>query len=188
MDLLEIRNGHVFPTTEALTLSPYKDIWEEDTSENHEEALKMYAFIVFTCSPKKQNPFWGYKEEQRIEKVKERVFKDKDYEISLELMQACIEYKEDLKSWSASYSLIEDSMVTIEALREFLGDREILKKRTPTGLMIIKPKELMVALNELPKTVKNIEALRETIHEELIKTTKNRANRTIGRYERPPLN
>lgn len=183
MDLLELHNNRAFPSVHALLIEPYKTIWETDTSEGKEKSIRWFSYIELLCSPKKSNPFYGYAEEQRAEKVKMEVFRDKDYPIESELLMATIAYKEHLSFSSPSYELAVAAELAANKLKHFLTNFDP-NERTPNGTMVLKPKDMTLALQEIPETIRSMAEMRAKVHEELLESTRTRNDRKIGTYER----
>lgn len=182
MDLLQLVNGHVFPSVHALVISPFKEMWENDTSEGKQDCLKDFAYIELLCSPKKSNPYHGRDEEERVKLVKKEVYKDENYSITSELILATLKYKECLELSSPSYPMYDASRVAANKLRKFLLDFN-LEERTPHGAMVLKPKDVTSALKEIPDTMKGIEIARLKVNDELTEDSKTRNDRKIGSYE-----
>lgn len=184
MDLFEITGSHVYPSTHALLLKPYKDIWENDTSPNKEDSIKWFTYIEFLCSPKKSNPFYGYiDKEMRAKKVKIEVFGDEDYMIPMDLMMATIAYEEHLKTSSPAYEILIAGETVANKLNTFLKELNPSQKTT-TGGLLLKPKEIYTALAEIPKAIKAMAEARDKVNEELKEDSKTRNNRQIGYFER----
>ena len=58
--LFVVENKLVTPNTETLMVSPFKEIWERDNSDNKNLATKELTFVEFMSSKKKTNPYAGY--------------------------------------------------------------------------------------------------------------------------------
>lgn len=184
MDLFEIINGHVYPSTHALLNKTFKDIWDRDTSDNHEYAIKIFTYTEFMLSPKKSNSYYKYIDINiREEKVKEKVFGDPEYPTNTDMVLCNIEYKEQLRNECISYGLFEDAMEAAEKLRQWCRDFN-LNERTPNGAMVLKPKDVQNALKEIPGIMKNLEEARNQIVAELNASSKLRNNREIGHFEK----
>lgn len=183
MELFEMVNGYAAPSIHALLISPFKEIWNNDTSDNNIESIKIFTYIELVCSPKKSNPFVGYSEEERPRKVKKEVWDDEDYPLNTDIIFATMKYKELLAQDSLSYGLFLDALVSVEKLRKFLREFD-MDERTPHGSLVLKPKDLTNALKDLDDVSKNMEASRDRVHTEIIQSAKTRNQREIGDFER----
>lgn len=182
-ELFELVNNQVRPSVHALLIEPFKTIWENDESENKEEAYKIFKYIEFMCSPKKSNSFFGYSEEERPIKLKKAIWGDNPPQDGSLIIQGVTVYKEKMTEASVSYSLYNSSLNAAHKLKDYLDSFD-LEERTRGGTAVIKPKEITSALKEIPDVIKSIIALKDKVHYELVEETKTRNQRQIGEYER----
>lgn len=183
MDLFELVNGRIVPSTHALMIEPFKTIWETDTTAKKGNAEKVFRYIELVCSPKKSNVFYGYSEKIRPSKVKKEVFGDINYHDTDFMIRGVMKYKELLKDASPSYSIMESAEIAKDKLDEYLRAAD-LNERTPNGAVVIKPKDYADAIERVPTIVKNLASARSTVHTELLEDAKTRNQREIGEYER----
>jgi hypothetical protein len=185
MDLFVVHNNKAFPSTHALLISPFREIWNNDRSVEKEEAIRIFTYIELLASPKKSNPYFGIPEEDRHLKVKKEVWGDSppSVENSLEIIKAVEKYKDLLAIASPSFVLFESAMVMAENLQEQIRTFN-LNERTRSGSLVLKPKDATNALKDIPDTVKSLELLRARVNQELIEDAKTRNQREIGHYER----
>lgn len=185
MELFEIINGVVYPSTHALLIEPFKTIWETDDSKGRSRAMKVFRYVELMCSPKKSNPYFGYSELVRPSKVKKEVFNDENYQDTSFMIAAIVKFKELLASSSPSYDLLNSAFIAKDDLVDFLKDtKKRLAERSQSGAMIFKPKDLTNALKDVGDVTRTLEAAREKVGEELKEASKTRGQRVIGRYER----
>lgn len=183
MELFEIREKRVYPTVHVLLLEPFKTIWERDISVDKIEAMKDFSYIEFMCNPKKSNPYIDYPAEIREEKIKDIIYGDATYEVDYLIVEAIEFYRNCFKE-SMGYRLLDTALIAAEKQRKFLNDFEP-NSRTPTGSLLLKPKEVFVALKEIPDTIKAINIARSKVHIELItEEIKTRNQREINIYEK----
>lgn len=184
MDLFELRNGFVIPSVHALMIEPFKSMWETDYSDGKEMTLKEFAYIEFMCSPKKTNPYFGYTDMDMREKaVKKEVYKDENYHTNTDMLTGIWKYIELLKDESPSYGLLEDAIAGAEKTRKWCRDFEPSEK-TPNGALLLKPRDITAALNEIPNTVKKLEETRKQVISELNETSKTRKDREVNHFEK----
>ena len=110
MDLFIIDNGIAKPSEHALLVEPFKTIWEEDKTKIKSTAIKSFTYIELICSIKKSNPFSGYDEDIKPEKVAKEVYKDEKYiptELELEGIKV---YKDFLEEASPTLSFYKASL------------------------------------------------------------------------------
>lgn len=181
--LFEIRNNRAFPTVFALLKSPYKDIWEKDTSQDKTTAIKWFTYLDLLLNPRRSNPFYNIPESLRIEKVCQEVFKDPKYSIPSDLILATIYYKGDLENMAQGYNTLTEAENALFKLQKFLHDFEPTTK-TPSGTLLLKPKDLILATKELPGAIDNIRRAKERVIRELDESiTKTINQRVPNKYE-----
>lgn len=184
MDLLELVGDHVFPTVHILMIEPFKSMWENDRSDNHENCLKDFSYIEFMCSPKKSNPYFGYTDiEMREKVVKKEVYKDENYSISSDILLGTMKYNELLANSSPSFPLLNDAIAGAEKNRVWCKDFD-LDERTPNGAAVLKPADINRALKEIPSIVRLLEDTRDKVNKELAEASKTRRDREINHFER----
>lgn len=183
MELFEMVNGYVSPSIHVLLIEPFKTIWDNDTSKNNIDSIKLFTYVELMCNPRKSNPFFGCSEDERPAKVKQEVWGNPDHPVDTDMVLAVIKYKELLSKSSPSYDLYVSGVNAVHKLRKFLDDFN-MNERTPSGAMVMKPKDITNALKDLDDVGKNMELSRDRVHSEMITNTKTRNEREIGDFER----
>lgn len=187
MELFQVSNNKAVPSVHALLIPPFKQIWENDTSEFKEWAIKLFTYVELVCNPRKSNPFAGYTEADRPRKVKELVFGSENPEISdeerEEIVYATIKYKELLLNASPAYALYVSAVKGVEKLKEFLDNFDPNERNEKTQALILKPGDYASALAKLNEVEKNMQTQRDKVQSELSDNTKTRNQREIGLFE-----
>lgn len=181
MDLFEMRNGYAFPSIHALLIEPYKSMWVNDTSLDKIDCINDFTYIELLCSPKRSNPYFNIPEPIRPDKVKLNVYKDKDHPVTEQVLLGILQYKEFL-SESSSYELLMTGENTVNSVKEFLDSFDP-DSRSRSGGLILKPSDVLKAVEEIPAVIKSLALARDRVHSELEEDTKNRRNRETGPYE-----
>lgn len=181
IELFEIQNQKAFPITETLLISPFKEIWERDKSTEKEIAIKELSYIEFMTSEKPSNPFKGYTEDQKEEKIISNLFKNKKWKpdkLVKSAVQDLISYQEE---GSATYRLYIASKEAIQSLTEFFISPDILKQTNDRGVPIYKPADITRALKDVEEVSLKFENLGKKLKEGLknIKT-KVRSDKKIS--------
>jgi hypothetical protein len=163
--------------------SPYKEIWEEDTTPTKVNAKKYFRYIELLCSPKRSNIYSQLSEEDRVPRVKKEVFNDPNYPIPHNLLMATIIYKEHLTTYSLSYNSLIAAENSLFKLQTFLTTFDPATK-TPSGALLLKPKELILATKELPLALDRLKEAKAKVLAELTEATVKTTNeREVGLYE-----
>lgn len=188
MDLFQIVNNKAVPSVHALLIPPFKQMWENDISEDKEYVTRVFSYIELVCNPKKSNPFAGYSEEERPKKVKALLWGEEDPEIDedevQEIMYATLKYKELLLNASPAYQLYVSAVKGVDKLKRFLDNYDPNERNSKTGMLILKPADYANALSKLNEVEKNMQTQRDKVQSELTDNTKTRNQREIGPFER----
>lgn len=185
MDLFRVEGTLVVPTEHALLISPYKDIWDEDTDPKKANAKRDFAYIELNCSYKKSNPFKGYSDELRPVKVGEAVYKE-DYATfeesahiiaGMELYHVLrIEASPTLQYYLAAKSGSEKMM-------KWLDTFDMKATNARTGLPLYKPREITSALKDTYDVMKTLNALEEKVYEQLFESIRTKGGKEINHFE-----
>lgn len=182
--LFNISNKTVQPTTEVLLIYPFKDIWDRDTSQNKEEAIKEFAYIEFMTSLLKTNPYKGFPVEIR----KERICSDLKIDTYIwndELVkEAMLQVERFQKEASPTYSLYIAAQECNNKLKELLESLDG-NERNDKGMPIYKPKDITGALLDVEKVANSLNNTKKKVEEELYEETKIRANKEISPFANP---
>ena len=183
LHLFEVRENVALPTTEALLVSPYKEIWERDTTQDKEQAIKEFTYVELCCSLKKANPFAGYDESERYTRVSENVFPDNPNYVPDELVQrAMVQYKKFQTEASPSMSFYESVVISVKKLQNFLNTVD-LRERSKMGMAVYKPTDISKAASDAVNVLNNLTTLKEKVQQELFEASKTKSQRTIGAFE-----
>lgn len=179
--LFTVENSIAIPNIETLLIPPFKDIWERDKSKNKDVAIKEFTFIELMSSKKKTNPYAGYSDDVRFEKLKEALF-EKNWEQDVLIEQALIKINEFQREASPTYSYYLSVIKAVEKMKDFFKNVNI-NERNEKGIPIYKPGDITRALNDTDKVLQNINSMKERVEQELFEQTKTKNNKTINPFE-----
>jgi hypothetical protein len=181
MKLLELKNSKVIIAPEALMIPEFKNLWEKDTSEDKEKALKDLSYIYFTCDYK--SPYLTSMGKERVRLAVAKDFmKDSSYKPTVEIEDAMHKYKS--LQFTPSMKLLEASIATIYNLTDYLENVD-LQERDKNGRPIYKPTDVTNSLKSIGGIVESLNKVREQVERE--QTTKGtlRGQRQKGNREDP---
>ena len=179
--LFTVENLIAIPNTETLLVSPFKEIWERDTTKNKDIAIKEFTFIELMSSKKKSNPYGGYSDNERFKKLRDMLF-DESWEQDLLIEQALIKVSEFQKEGSPTYSYYLSVLEAAEKIKDFFKNFDI-NERNDKNIPIYKPGDITKALNDTDKVLQNINSMKEKVEQELFEQTKTRSNKSINHFE-----
>lgn len=180
--LFTVENNIAKPNVETLIISPYKEIWERDTSKTKDVAIKEFTYIELMASKRKSNPYSGYSDEQRHNKLVDMLFEEgwvPDAQIEMGLAK----YVEFQKEASPTYSYYISVCNAAEKMKSFFDSFDMNERNERTGLPIHKPGDITKALNDTDKVLQNLNSMKEKVEQELFEQTKTRGNKQINPFE-----
>lgn len=184
--LFTVTEKTVYPNTETLLVSPFKDIWERDKSKQKYHALEEFAYIEFMSSMKKSNPYRQYPENQKEEKVVKDVITDRENWEPDELIKQAIHKLLKFQSEaSTTYNYYMAAKRAAEKMQEFFNEVDITAVNPKTFNPVYKPRDITSALNDTEKVLGNLKTLEKKVEEELYEETKNRSNKEISFFADP---
>ena len=179
--LFVVENGVAKPNTETLLISPFKEIWERDNSDNKNLATKELTFVEFMSSKKKTNPYAGYDDNMRYERLLEIM--PEEWEMDELVESALIKIKDFQINASPTYQYYLSAVKAASKMRDFFNDFEFSEINERSGNPLYKPSDITRALNDTSKTLENLNSMKEKVEQELFEQTKTRGNKTINPFE-----
>lgn len=184
--LFKVEGKAVIPHTETLAISPFKDIWERDTSPAKEVAMEDFKFIEFTTSLLKTNPYAGYDEDIKIQKVIEQCIFQENFnaidELILQAKQMMVEFQTNA---SATYSYFMAAKSGAEKMKTFFHNFDMDEVNIKNGNPIYKPKDITGALNDTANVLSNLDKLEKKVQEEVFAEVKRRGQKSISPFANP---
>lgn len=182
-EIFHIENSQVRPTIEILLIHPFGEIWDRDVCPKKSTALKEFSYIEFLLSPKKTNPFAGYKEELKSDKIIESLFKGEPWQPDTLVKLACEEYTDFLKNASPSWRYYMAVRASVENVREFLETVD-LQERNEKGMPVYKINDVINAQTKANEVLKSLTDLEERVQQELFESSRTKAGKEINHFEK----
>jgi hypothetical protein len=185
MDLFRVEGPLVVPTEHALLVYPYKDIWERDTDPQKLEAKRQFAYIELNCSYKKTNPYKGFADDIRKQKVGEAVYRE-DYStfVEDELIIAGFEVYEELRLQAApTLQYYLSAKAGAEKMMIWLNDFDMDETNARTGLPLYKPREITSAIKDSYDVLKTLNGMEEKVYEQLFESVRTKGGKETNHFE-----
>ena len=180
--LFAVENGVAKPHNEVLLISPFKEIWDRDFTLDKEVATKEFTYIEFMTSKKRTNPYAGYDEDMRHDRLVEMLFTE-EWKPDLLIEQACAKVVDMQKNASPTYLYYIAAVTASEKMRSFFMTFDINERNERTGNPMLKPGDITRALNDTDKVLQNLNSLKEKVEQELFEQTKTKGNKQINPFE-----
>jgi hypothetical protein len=181
--LFTIENSIAKPQAETLLISPFKEIWDRDISKHKEIAIKEFTYIELMTSKKKTNPYAGYTDEVRNNKLCSMLFDDKNWQPDDLVIQGIAKIIEFQKEASPTYQYYIDNLAAAEKTREFLKTIDLSERSYKTGNPIYKPKDVTSAIIDSEKVILTLAILKDKVEQELFDNVRTRANKIVNPFE-----
>lgn len=169
------------PKAEVLLVEPFAGMWKAD----RRAALKGFTFAELYTSKAKSNPYAGYSDDVRMEKLGLEVYGKRGMRFA-DLDDDVKECVRKLEEWqteaSVTWRYYNSQVAAAEKLIVFFQNFD-LDERNDRGALIYKPKEITSALADAEKIMQNLTALRAKVEQEMFESSKGVAGREIGAYE-----
>ena len=182
--LFKVEKKHVIPHTETLMISPFKEIWERDSTEHKEFATEELSYIEFMSSVMKSNPFSGYSEDMREEKIIQEVITQDNWEPDELVRQGIRKLQELQRDCSPTYNYFISAKAAAEKMQDFFNTFD-MNDLNPKGFPLYKPKEITSALNDTSKVLQNLDELITKVDNEVFETTKNKGQKIVSPFANP---
>ena len=180
--LFTVENKAIIPYPETLLIFPFKEIWARDKTKDKRYATEDFTYIEFVTSQKASNPYAGYSEEKRAEKVKEDIITREGWKVD-NLIQAgidnLIEFQEEA---SPTYTYYMACRNAAEELKNFFNTLDMSEINIKTGLPKYKPKEVTSALNDVNNITNNLHTLKTKVEQEIYEATKTKGQKIISPF------
>jgi len=182
--LFEIKNSIVNPNAETLLVSPFKEIWNRDRSSKKERAREEFAYIEFMTSHLKSNPYKGYPEKTRGEKIIIDIMKKKDWKPDIKVKEGMDKIVEFQKNASPTLRYYEAVLKGNNTLEKFFNTVDLSTVNEKTGNPLYKPKDITSAINDASRNTTELNDLKKKVEEELFDAVKTKAGKTISHFAR----
>lgn len=180
--LFILESNRAKPNVETLLISPFKEIWDRDSSLNKDLAIKEFSYIEFMSSMKKSNPFNGYGEDIRAEKIVENLGMPKGW-VADELVISGIDFINRVNSeGNPFYLAYMDSLESLNKTRAFTKTID-LTERNKMGMPVYKPSDVYSAIEKVENAVLKVNSLKEKVEQHAFDSAKTRGNKVINPLE-----
>lgn len=178
--LFNIKNNVVYPNTETLLISPFKEIWERDKSKNKTTALKEFAYIEFMTSYLRSNPFRQYPDNVKESKIISEIIRDDKWRPDTYVKQALQKIEQFQEEASTTYTYYLSVKNAAENMKDFFNTVDLNKKNIKTGAPLYKPADLTRAFTDTNRVLSNLKELEKKVEEELYEEVKTRSDKKIS--------
>ena len=179
--LFIVENNVAKPTTEVLLIEPFKTIWERDTTPHKTRAIREFTFIEFIASKKATNPYAGYSDEERWDKLVALYFEEAEPDNAVEQgLAKMVEFQQEASPTLKYYLSV---LGAAEKMRNFFDNVDINERNFKSGVPVYKPADITRAINDTDKVLQNLHSIKERVEQELFEQSKTKGNKRINPFE-----
>jgi hypothetical protein len=183
--LFTVESKVVSPTTQSLLIPPFKQIWDRDDSKDKRYAIEDFSYIEFMASIQKSNPYSGYSEDQRAEKIIKDIITRAEWEEDTLILQGIAKLKEFQAEASVTYNYYMAAKTAAEKMQQFFIGFSMSEVNLRTGAPIFKPKDITSALNDTSRVLENLNSLREKVDNEIFEEVKKKGQKIVSPFADP---
>lgn len=155
MKLFKYEVYEVRVAPEALTLKPFKKLWNRDKSKSKEKAINELSFLYFYCDPRSDYQYI-LDDDDRLKAVKEGVGLSPSWKIDKDIEEAIRLYK---TFEAPSSALLKAALEGVDKVQK------LLKDLNPDDTKSLK--EYLTALKLIPEVASMIKEAEKTINDEM---------------------
>jgi hypothetical protein len=168
MNIFNLKNNKVIIDPDKLIIPEFKSIWERDKSKDKENAFKELTYVYMLVDFK--SPYQAYPEDIREIKIKEDLFKDKNWKPDDLIKSACKKYYELIET--PTLRMLNSARIAVEKLSNYF------KVSNPND------KSYTANLEKLGKIIESLDKLEEKVKKEQTSETKVRGGGIVKERER----
>ncbi len=158
---------------EALLLSPFKAIWDRDSTQDKRVAMQELGFLYFMCDPRSDYQYI-VDEEERIKEIIKGQGMPKNWKPD-KIVKRAMDFYNSFKP--ASAGLLEDTRVAINKLRELLRNID-LTQTDDKGKPIYTLNTITATIKQIPGLVKDLDEAERTLSKDIINEAKARGSQS----------
>ena len=183
--LFIVEDKRVTPTIEVLLMSPFKEIWERDQTPTKAEAIEDFTYIEFVASVKKSNPYSGYPESLRKQKVIADVITRPHWVPDPLIMQGIQKLLKIQMEASPTFAYLQSAVSAANKMKEFFDTFDFDTVNEKTGNPLWKPKDITSAIIDTGRILQNLTELKEKVDNDIYENTKVKGQKEVSIFADP---
>lgn len=168
MNLFELKNYAVTFSPQALELAPFKEIWDNDLSEDKGQALKELSYVYYMCDDR-SDYIYELDDEIRSENVIAVLKMDYNWIIPKYIDDAIAYYKK--QSETTSTKLLRSTRAVVGKISNFLDEIDPNERDKRTNKPVFNIAQIVSSVEKMPKLLKALsEVEKEVIKEKAVRS------------------
>jgi hypothetical protein len=165
MELIQMKDWSLSVAPQALTLAPFKELFDRDKSKEKKRAVAEISFIYFYCDFKSDFRQILDEDIRKFEILKSIDGLPDKWEID-ELVQNAINFYRDRQK-TVSMTLLEDAESAAKKVSDFYKDVDLEERDLKSGKLIHDPKKVLDSIKVVPDTIKALRKVREEVMKDI---------------------
>jgi len=180
MNLFEIENNIVVFSPQALLITPFKNIWDADESEDKIVATQTLGFIYY-MSDERSDFMYILDEEERMDQVKQFLDLPKNFKGNTKELVRARHFYEEL-SVTTSTKLLKSTRLVVQKISKFLDNIDMEERDMRSGKPIHDISKITASVQKIPSLVKALNEIeKEVIKEKALKAQSG--NKEMAMFE-----
>lgn len=162
MHLIELVDYKVEPSEELFLIKGFRDLYNEDKSENKEQFFQMLSYVYYMADPRSSLSYVTDDKERMGYVLEQEGIKKLDQKKANLLIE---EYKRHIIT--SSYLLLQDTKFAIDKVREFLRAVDLNERDDKTGKPIYTINSITSAIDKCTELTEKVAKLERNIAREI---------------------
>ena len=176
--ILDLKDNKIIISSEALGISFFKELWDNDKSKDKVIALDNFKYLYYFADF--DSPYFKYLEEDRHNQIIKYCISNKEFKVTNELNLAIKEYKK--LNITPSMEMLEAATSTIHKMKDYFKTVDFTKLNDD-GDEKYNIEKIQNAIIKMPKLMEALNQAKEICLKEQTSSTKVRGNAVVGKYE-----
>lgn len=176
--ILDFEDGRVIIKPEAIAISYFKKLWDNDKTKTKDKANDDITFIWFTTNFK--SPYFDYDLDERFDLVKQQILKDPSYKPSKDVLEARDMYEKGFNT--PSIKLVESANTVIFKLDNYFKAIDF-SAIDNNGKLMYDAKDVIDTITRIPKAIEAINLAKELCRKETTTKSSRKGSATNSMFE-----
>ena len=181
MEIFQLKDNIVTFHPQALTLKPFKALWDRDKTKTKKNAVEDLSFVYFYTDYKSEFSDILEDDLRAIEVQRIVISRDK-WEFDEQIKEACMLY--DKLQETLSSKLLVSARKGVQKIKDFIESID-LNERDKSNKYVMNPSSLQKTINELGSTVAGLKKLEDIVKKEQAEDSRIRGGGEVGMFEDP---
>ena len=170
MKIIDLVDGNIVITPEALCISPFSELWQKDKSKGKALAINQIKYIWFYSDF--NSPYFQHPESDRHNLVLMDVIRDKSFELTKEVKEGIDKYKQ--LTDSPAIKAVESAFIFINKIQDYFKTVDLHE---------VDATKVSALFSNMPKIVAALNEAKKAAYAEETSSTKIRGGATLGQFE-----